>query len=537
MGNTTTAAAGYASTGQAVRAVMSGMKFLAGSDHVALTAAERAECLTGLEQAEAVLTAARAGLVGAADRLGDFGIEGHRAVTGWLVNATKITRAEAASHKKWARRQAGHPHLVAAMRDGELSRSWALKVMSLTGQIPDQDMRDSAELILVEAARAGALIQDLVYLAAEIVYRVAPPSEDKGYKDRYLQLQTTLDGAGVLSGALSPECVAAVQAILPELAQRTGKDDDRSYPERLHDALQDAMLRLLGSELAPKRNGHPVTAVVHVGLAELLELDDGSVLMRSWTTRVAARWAAQSAAASVQPGDGAAWLSGPAAQGLLCDAALFPIVEGSIDLAHLDELVRLCVQLDRYTHDGDGQDGADPGTEASVAGDKDGAGAAGAGAVADRGAHAARMRELMEQIIGRAVALVSGQPGLAGFLRRNLLGYAGLGGPSLPLDVGDTDEIPWHIRRAVITRDQGCRWPGGCDQPAAACQPHHLEHRARHGRTALTNLNMLCFHHHHIAVHRDGWEIRACGDGTLEATAPDGRVYKERTRPPPPRPG
>jgi hypothetical protein len=530
MGKNTTAARGYANTGQAVQAVMSGMRFLAGSDHVALTAAERADCLAGLEEADAVGTAARAGLLGAADRLGDFGVEGHRAVTGWLTSATKITRAEAAGHKKWVRRQAEHPVLVAAMRDGVLSRSWALKVMSLTGQIPAQDMRDSAELILVEAAKAGALIQDLVYLAAEILYRVAPPSEDKGYKDRYLQLQTTLDGAGVLTGALSPECVAAVQAILPELAKRAGKDDDRSYQERLHDALQEAMLRLLGSELAPKRNGHPVTAVVHVGLAELVDLDDGSVLMRSWTTRVAARWAAQRAAASVQPGDGAAWLSGPAAQGMLCDAALFPIVEGNVDLAHLDELVRLCVELDRYSHGGDRADGVD------ADGSTD-AGGAGAGVAADRGAHEARLRELMEQIIGRAVALVSGQPGLAGFLRRNLLGYAGLGGPSLPLDVGDTDEIPWWIRRAVTTRDQACRWPGGCDQPAAACQPHHLEHRARHGRTALTNLNMLCYHHHHIAVHRDGWEVRACGDGTLEAIAPDGRVYKERTRPPPPRPG
>ncbi|MGH3202403.1 MAG: hypothetical protein ACRDOA_00210 [Streptosporangiaceae bacterium] len=35
-------------------------------------------------------------------------------------------------------------------------------------------------------------------------------------------------------------------------------------------------------------------------------------------------------------------------------------------------------------------------------------------------------------------------------------------GPSdLPLDVGRSAEIPAAIRRAVILRDQHCRWAGG----------------------------------------------------------------------------
>jgi hypothetical protein len=46
-------------------------------------------------------------------------------------------------------------------------------------------------------------------------------------------------------------------------------------------------------------------------------------------------------------------------------------------------------------------------------------------------------------------------------LRRNLLGK-GLNGPSLPLDVGQTDEIPLHLRRLVALRDQHCQLPSGC---------------------------------------------------------------------------
>ena len=39
-------------------------------------------------------------------------------------------------------------------------------------------------------------------------------------------------------------------------------------------------------------------------------------------------------------------------------------------------------------------------------------------------------------------------------------GPGGLAGPSLPLDVGRSAEIPAAIRRAVILRDQHCRWAG-----------------------------------------------------------------------------
>jgi hypothetical protein len=67
---------------------------------------------------------------------------------------------------------------------------------------------------------------------------------------------------------------------------------------------------------------------------------------------------------------------------------------------------------------------------------------------------------LQHAIIGRAVDLVSGPGGLASFLRTGQLG-ARLAGPSLPLDVGRSPDIPAAIRRAVILRDQHCRWAGG----------------------------------------------------------------------------
>lgn len=48
-----------------------------------------------------------------------------------------------------------------------------------------------------------------------------------------------------------------------------------------------------------------------------------------------------------------------------------------------------------------------------------------------------------QQILTQVIQIVSGPGGLASFLRRNLLGKP-LAGPSLPLDVGQTNEIPLH---------------------------------------------------------------------------------------------
>jgi hypothetical protein len=117
--------------------------------------------------------------------------------------------------------------------------------------------------------------------------------------------------------------------------------------------------------------------------------------------------------------------------------------------------------------------------------------------------------------------VLSGPAGLAAYLRTGLLN-----GPaaaiSLPLDVGAaTESIPAHLRRLVIARDRHCQWPGGCDQPAMACQPHHIVPRSQGGKTCLVNLLALCTFHHLIAVHRWGWQIVLLPDGTVTATSPD----------------
>ena len=175
-----------------------------------------------------------------------------------------------------------------------------------------------------------------------------------------------------------------------------------------------------------------------------------------------ARWAARRAAASETGASDGAWLGGDAAAAIACDAAMAPVVTGDVNVDALDDLVRLCVELDRLRRGGGGPDTPAPGTTAAWA-------------------------AVEQAVIGKAVDLLSGPGGLASFLRRRQLGVR-LGGPSLPLDIGYAESIPAGIRNAVLLRDRHCQWAGGCTQPAGACEVHHTTHKADGGKTSMNGL-------------------------------------------------
>jgi hypothetical protein len=106
-----------------------------------------------------------------------------------------------------------------------------------------------------------------------------------------------------------------------------------------------------------------------------------------------------------------------------------------------------------------------------------------------------------------------------------------LGGRSEPLDIGRaTRVIPPAIRRALILRDGGCRYPG-CDRPPEWTDAHHLTHWANGGPTALHNLILLC-RHHHTRVHEGRSRIHLDPDtGIVTAYHPDGTPHDLTSHP------
>jgi hypothetical protein len=74
------------------------------------------------------------------------------------------------------------------------------------------------------------------------------------------------------------------------------------------------------------------------------------------------------------------------------------------------------------------------------------------------------------------------------------------------------------LRRSLVARDRGCRFPG-CDRPAAWTQGHHVQHWIDGGPSTRDNLALYCARHHRL-FHEGGWRLRREANGELVAQPP-----------------
>jgi hypothetical protein len=96
-----------------------------------------------------------------------------------------------------------------------------------------------------------------------------------------------------------------------------------------------------------------------------------------------------------------------------------------------------------------------------------------------------------------------------------------------PLSVGrQTRVVPRRIRRALKTRDGGCRFPGCTEQRFV--DAHHIRHWVDGGETSLANLILLCGRHHHL-LHERGFSMEALGLGQFRFCRPGGEPIENST--------
>ena len=89
-----------------------------------------------------------------------------------------------------------------------------------------------------------------------------------------------------------------------------------------------------------------------------------------------------------------------------------------------------------------------------------------------------------------------------------------------PLNVGRrTRTISAPLRRALNSRDKGCRFPGCAN--TRYMDAHHIDHWANGGETKPSNLVSLC-RFHHRAVHEGGIRVERLDDGALRFVKKDG---------------
>jgi len=499
----------FASPAGAADALDAALDHLAAVDWASLGTAAHAEMLARLQRAQAKLTAVNAAVLAAFTAQSGYEPDGHRSARAWLINRTGVSKGAAGAAVGWHKRLARHRRIAETMAAGEISESWAREIAGWTDKLP-ADKRDEADEILLDAAAQGLPLDDIAVLAQKIheSWTAQHPDPDDGnggdgdedgFGDRYLRLGTTLGGAGKLDGDLAAGCAAALQAVFDSLGKHLGPEDHRSIEQRQHDALAEALSRLIKAGLLPDSAGQATMAQVLMDFAGLRRMQGSSAMEREWIATHAG-----------QPG----WLTGTGAEAEACDALIAPMVVGSVDWQALDQMTAVWIDAHGPDHD------------------REPCGCVCGGCTCTPPAPLtpeAKAR-LRRTLLALAADVMSGPDGLAGYLRARQLG-APYSGKSLPLDVGKVKGIPDHLRRAVILRDRHCAWPGGCDKPPAGCQVHHIAHRAHGGATALTNLVLLCSYHHQVCIHRLGWTLILHPDGSTEARSPDGEILRSHGPP------
>jgi hypothetical protein len=475
------------------------MDYLNGSGGAAVDVTALGDVLRAMSGISGKLAVARAAFLARFDAGRGYDADGYGSSASWLAAKGKTTRKAASAQVRQMRQLREHPEMASAVAGGALSEAWAGEMADWTRRLP-ADWRGDVDRILLDAAAAGAGLEDLAIIARAAYEKwrqqdAGPDGDDQdesGFDERYLKVGTTIDNVGRVNGNLTPECAAALQAVLDALGKKAGPEDDRTEGMRYHDALQLACELLIRAKMVPDRAGAGTRVDAVISLAELLQLPGASELQEAWL-----------AALTGEHG----YLAGKDAEVAACDAIVSPVVTGHPDLGVVDAMINLVL-----AHLGpDHADGnlAAPGNDSPRA--------------RSRPLSPEAWRALRYAIARLAVDLVSGSDGIASVLRRSLLSEP-YTGKSVILDVGFSSGIPGHIRRAVRLRAKGrCEWPG-CQCRAACCDIHHLVHQADGGETSVSGCALLCNFHHDICVHRRGWRLVLHPDAT--AYGPGGQVVR-----------
>ena len=534
----------FGSVAEALRMANATMDYLNGPEAADLDPAACGTALRSLAEVQAKFTAAHAAVLARFDAADAHDSDGYGNSAAWLMAMTDMTRGDARAEVWRMRLLRDHPEMAAALAAADISTSQALAIAEWTRKLP-AELRAQTITILVQAAAAGASLDDLRMIAGVALERwraSRPDADEDGFDDRYVQAGTTFGGAGVIRGNLTPECAAAVQAVLEALGKKAGPEDPRTEGQRFHDALQQGCELLIRAKMVPDRAGADTHVAVHIPFPQLRQHPEAPGQEEVWLRGTAG-----------EPG----YLTGKDAEAAACDAVAVPVVTGHADMRVVDKIIAVALAAAGITLDGDRprprredgdrtapartpgpDDGGhdDAGSRATPVGRSPPGVSQGGARAASRARSRARQRftpdaaQALRYAIARlAIDFVSGPAGLAGWLRTTLLAPP-YNTPSLPLDIGYSDSIPASIRRAVLLRDRGCAWPR-CGRPAAWCDVHHLQHKKDGGKTAVTDCVLLCQFHHDMCIHRRGWRLVLHPDGTTTAYGPDGQILHSHSPP------
>lgn len=421
---------------------------LLGADLTQLGSDEHAVLVSRLVRAERRLNAGLLDAVAAFDTADVASASRHRTTTRWLEQRTGVSAGTAAHVVRQAR--ALRDHLPATRDELAAGRITSQHVSAITAVLRTVGVEHAveAEPILLDLAQR-ADPATVKRATAAIWAEVNPAGAEKALHAAYARRGLTLSVVGrlgYLDGVFDLESVELISSALQPLLAPAGPDDTRDAPQRRADALVDVIKRHLDTADLPQLGGHRPHVSVVV---------DADQLPSTGADRHASDGSACSDGTASAGGSARGWAgtvtlpwTGAAVPASivrrwLCDATVSPLVARLVRRHQPASL-----------------------TLAQVS------------ALASTGAGTA--------LPGTTLALDSSV--------------------WMPLSVGRAQRTATPAQlRALRVRDGGCIHPD-CTRTAAYCDAHHVRHWADGGSTDLTNMVLLC-RHHHRTLHQHVWGI------------------------------
>jgi hypothetical protein len=298
---------------EALRMANASLDYLNGKAADEVDVAGSGAVLRSLAEVQAKFTAAHAAVLARFDAADAHDSDGYGNSVAWLMAMADMTRPDAKAEVRHMRLLRDHPEMAAALADADISKSQALAIAGWTKKLP-AELRAETIKILIQAAQSGASLDDLRIIAGVALQKwraQQPDGDDDGFDDRYVQAATTFGGAGVIRGNLTPECAAAVQAVLEALGKKAGAEDTRTEGQRFHDALLQGCELLIGAKMVPDRAGADTQVAVHIPFPQLRQRPGAPEAEEVWLRGTAG-----------EPG----YLTGKDAEAAACDALAVPVV-------------------------------------------------------------------------------------------------------------------------------------------------------------------------------------------------------------------
>lgn len=265
---------------------------LLGTDTGALPGSELTGLLAALEVQRRRLEAVDQLLIAEIDLRGLAGEYARGSTANLLTHLLRVTPGEARIRVQRAgdlvprRALTGEPlppilpGTADAIRAGDIGPGHVAVIADCLDAIPPSisyEASGPAEALLIEAARhehPGQLRKTAAMLLARLDPDGIEPREEEAERSRAFGLRKHRDGTATPTGRFTPEVTAMWETVLDSLAAPQpsgpeGERDTRSGAQRRHDAVADALTRLLRSDTLPEAGGVPVTILIRTTREDL----------------------------------------------------------------------------------------------------------------------------------------------------------------------------------------------------------------------------------------------------------------------------